>query len=198
MSPPAPPLNFLAALTRAATLINTLALTYLPKESGFIGILGKSSQLVKTTTSSAADGRDLAAQSHNYYMLTADYPINYLHWLESDDTHVLVEGGPLDYFIFHPEVGGVDARVEKVTLGTDVENGQRPIVAVPGGCWKALKLAEGVAFALTVNVLSPEFTEDRVRIGESDNWIGSYVGKTKWATRDFLRELVGPNLKQSK
>jgi len=50
------------------------------------------------------DGRALAAyQSQNYYMLTRDLPINYLHWLAPDDTHILIEGGPVDYFIFHPD-----------------------------------------------------------------------------------------------
>jgi hypothetical protein len=28
-----------------------------------------------------------------------------LHWLEPDDTHILVEGGPVDYFIFHRRGG---------------------------------------------------------------------------------------------
>ena len=71
---------------RAQTLIAALKLTYLPKESGYISILGRSSQLVKGFS---ADDRkqELAAQSHNYYMLTSQFPTNYLHRLESDDTH---------------------------------------------------------------------------------------------------------------
>ena len=61
------------------------------------------------------DGHPLAVQSQNYYMLTREWPINYLHWLASDDTHILIEGGPVDYFIFHP-----DGRAEKLTLGMDL------------------------------------------------------------------------------
>jgi len=112
------------------------------------------------------DGRSLAVQSQNYYMLTRERPINSLHWLAPDDTHILIEGGPVDYFIFHP-----DGQAEKVTLGMDLAAGQRPVVAVPGGCWKALRLREGVGYALVANTLSPEFTPDRVKIGAGAAWV---------------------------
>jgi predicted cupin superfamily sugar epimerase len=58
------------------------------------------------------NGHTLKVQSQVYYMLTRDRPINYLHWLASDDTHILIEGGPVDYFIFHP-----DGHAEKMVLG---------------------------------------------------------------------------------
>jgi uncharacterized protein len=70
---------------RAKELIGTLKLTVLPKESGYLGIVGVSAQKV------SVGGRMLAVQSQNYYMLTRERPINYLHWLEPDDTHILVE-----------------------------------------------------------------------------------------------------------
>jgi predicted cupin superfamily sugar epimerase len=167
---------------RARELIRLLRLQVLPKESGYLGIIGKSAQVVPL------DGRPLAVQSQNYYMLTRERPINYLHWLASDDTHILIEGGPVDYFIFHP-----DGRAEKVTLGMDLAGGERPVVAVPGGCWKALRLREGARYALMVNTLSPEFTPDRVRIGEGRAWLKRYQGKTPWASEKMLRELIGPN-----
>ncbi|WP_179586277.1 cupin domain-containing protein [Tunturiibacter gelidiferens] len=167
---------------RARELIRTLKLSVLPKESGYLGIIGVSTRKV------SVGGRMLAVQSQNYYMLTRERPINYLHWLEPDDTHILVEGGPVDYFIFHPE-----GRVEKVTLGFDYAAGQRPVVAVPGGCWKALRLHEGASFALMVNTLSPEFTPDRVRIGEGTEWVKRFAGAAPWATPKTLREFIGPN-----
>jgi predicted cupin superfamily sugar epimerase len=167
---------------RARELIQKLHLTVLPKESGYLGIIGRSSQMVMI------DGRSLAVQSQNYYMLTRDRPINYLHWLVPDDTHILIEGGPVDYFIFHP-----DGRAEKVTLGFDLAAGQRPVVAVPGGCWKALRLRGGASYALMANTLSPEFTPDRVKIGAGPDWIKRFTNSTPWATPEALRELIGPN-----
>jgi predicted cupin superfamily sugar epimerase len=177
--PPAPPVPSDA---RARELIRILHLRVLPKESGYLGIIGRSAQTV------AVDGRTLAVQSQNYYLLTRDRPINYLHWLASDDTHILLEAGPVDYFIFHP-----DGRTEKVTLGVDLAAGQRPVVAVPGGCWKALRLHDGAPYALMANALSPEFTPDRVKIGAGADWVKRYAGSAPWATPDTLRALIGPN-----
>jgi hypothetical protein len=169
---------------RAQELIRTLKLTVLPKDSGYLGIIGRSEQMV------TVDGRALAVQSQNYYMLTRDLPVNYLHWLAPDDTHILIEGGPVDYFIFHP-----DGRAEKVTLGTDLAAGQRPVVAVPGGCWKALRLHAGANYALMANTLSPEFTSDRVKIGAAADWVKRYANSAPWATPQALRELIGPNFR---
>jgi predicted cupin superfamily sugar epimerase len=167
---------------RARELIRTLRLGVLPRESGYLGIIGRSGQTV------TVDGRTLAVQSQNYYMLTRDRPINYLHWLAPDDTHILIEGGPVDYFIFHP-----DGRTEKVTLGLDLDAGERPVVVVPGGCWKALRLHDGVGYALMANTLSPEFTSDRVKIGAGADWVERYASSAPWATPKALRELIGPN-----
>jgi len=182
-APPAPPAPEGSA-ARARELIETLHLTVLPRESGYLGLIGQSAQTVQV------EGRPLAVQSQVYYMLTRDRPINYLHWLAPDDTHILIEGGPVDYFIFHS-----DGKVEKVVLGRDVAAGERPVVAVPGGCWKALRLHDGVQYALMANALSPEFTPDRVRIGEGEAWVKRFGGKADWATPAFLREMIGPNWK---
>jgi hypothetical protein len=167
---------------RAGQLITALHLAVLPKESGYLGLIGESAQKV------ALNGRRLSVQSQVYYMLTRDRPINYLHWLESDDTHILIEGGPVDYFIFHP-----DGHAEMITLGRDLAHGERLIVAVPGGCWKALRLHPGAGYALMANVLSPAWTPDRVRIGEGAAWIKRFSGATPWATTENLRTLIGPN-----
>jgi len=167
---------------RAQELIRELKLQVLPKESGYLGIIGRSAQ------SATVNRRSLAVQSQNYYMLTSDRPINYLHWLEPDDTHILIEGGPVDYFIFQP-----DGRAVKVTLGMNLAAGERPVVAVPGGCWKALRLHDGVKYALMANTLSPEFTSDRVKIGAGAEWVKRYSGLAPWATPETLREMIGPN-----
>ena len=169
---------------RGRELIQALHLSVLPKESGYLGIVGVSAQRVQV------GGKALAVQSQNYYMLTEELPINYLHWLAPDDTHILIEGGPVDYYIFHP-----DGRAEMVTLGMDVAHGERPIVAVPGGCWKALRLHKGVQYALMANALSPEFTPDRVKIGEGPEWVKRFAGSAPWAKSQMLKELIGPNWK---
>ncbi len=170
---------------RARELISALHLTVLPRESGYLGLIGESAQKVQV------DGRSLAVQSQVYYMLTRDRPINYLHWLAPDDTHILIEGGPVDYFVFHP-----DGRAERFVLGRNIAARERPVVAVPGGCWKALRLRDGASYALMANVLSPEFTSDRVRIGEGQAWVKRFTGVAPWATEQALRAFIGPNWQQ--
>ncbi len=174
---PAPPAN-----ARARELITTLKLSYLPGESGYFGLLGRSAQVV------TSGGRQLAAQSRIHYLLTAGLPVNYLHWLAPDDTHILLEGGPVDYYLFFP-----DGRAQRVTLGRDAAAGQLLVIAVPGGGWKALRLRPGAAYALMVNVLVPEWTPDRVKIGAGADFVATYTGAAPWATAEFLRELIGPN-----
>lgn len=167
---------------RAQELIRVLEMKPLPKESGYLALISSSAQKM------LVHGKRIAVQSQVYYMLTQDRPINYLHWLEPDDTHILIEGGPVDYFIFHP-----DGKVEEITLGRDVAAGQRPVIPVPGGCWKALRLHPGARYALMANALSPEFTPDRVKIGAGPAWIKRYAGAAPWATPEALRALIGPN-----
>ena len=177
---PTPP----PATERVRVLMAQLKLEPLEGESGFFSFIGASAQSV------TVDGRALPAQSQIYYLLTRDKPINYLHWLASDDTHVLIEGGPVDYFIFHP-----DGRAERITLGRDLAAGQRLVIAVPGDCRKALRLHDGAAYALMANALSPAWTPDRVEIGAGAEFVRRYTGAAPWSTEAFLRELIGPNWK---
>jgi len=167
---------------RVRELVARLQLEPLPGESGYFAVIGRSAQTVSVA------GRDLPAQSQIYYLLTAERPLNYLHWLASDDTHILLEGGPVDYFIFHP-----DGRVEKLVLGSDLAAGQRLVIAVPGGCWKALQLHPGARYALMANALSPAWTPDRVKIGAGPAFLARYRAAASWATDTFLKELIGPN-----
>jgi predicted cupin superfamily sugar epimerase len=167
---------------RAREWISELRMHVLPKESGYLGLIAASAQVLPI------HGRNQAIQGQVYYMLTRELPVNYLHWLEPDDTHILLDGGPVDYFIFHP-----DGRAEMVTLGRDVAAGQRLVVPVPGGCWKALRLHAGAGYALMANVLSPDWSPQGVRIGAGAGWIAKYRGAAPWATAEFLRALIGPN-----
>ncbi len=54
---------------RAHDLIKELHLSELPKESGYLGLIGESAHKV------AIDGRPLAVQSQVYYLLAKDRPI---------------------------------------------------------------------------------------------------------------------------
>lgn len=164
------------------SLISALNLEDLSGESGFWAGIARSD--IETFQ----DGRPLKANNSIYYLLNRKKPINYLHWLAPDDIHVLCEGGPVDYYVFSQK-GKADHHV----LGKDLSKGQRPVLMIPGGSWKALKLQPDIEFALMVTIVTPEWTEDRLKIGAGQKFIDEYANHSAWATPEFLKELIGPN-----
>ncbi|MDA0348766.1 MAG: cupin domain-containing protein [Verrucomicrobia bacterium] len=127
-----------------------------------------------------------------YYALTKDQPQNHLHHLVSDDYHILIEGGPADYYIFHPE-----GKAESITLGCDLEAGQKMVVATPANCWKAIRLNLHAKYVLIGSVVTPAWNPNRITIGSGQSFIDTYVGKADWATTEFLRSLIGPNWEET-
>jgi uncharacterized protein len=171
-----------AGISRPQQLIETLQMHYLQGESGYFALRSSSE------FSATFDGAQRPIHSSIYYLLTADKPVNYLHWLASEDIHILVEGGPLTYYIFHES-----GTVEKVRLGTVVTYGEVPVVTVPARSYKAIVLDKNASHGLMVNVLTPAWSADRVKIGADKTFIETFQNKAEWATPDFLRSLMPSN-----
>lgn len=170
-------------------LIEELGLAPLKGESGYIGYIATSSVVVEQ------DGQKLFANDSIYYLLNRERPINYLHWLAPDDTHILLDGGPVHYYEFR-EVDGKPQTFHHL-VGRDVLKGERPVLMIPGGSWKALVLPVGVEYALLATILTPQWTDSpsRLRIGAGQEFIDRYQNLDGWATPAFLKELIGPNFK---
>jgi uncharacterized protein len=162
--------------------IGALGLQVLEGESGWFGELARSQLHVPL-----GDGHSPVSSSI-WYLLTPERPVNYLHHLTGDDTHVLVEGGPVDYWWFTD-----DGRAEHAVCGRDLSRGERPAVAVPGGSWKGLRLADGAEYALMVTVVTPAWTPASVTIGAGQDFLDRWRGATSWADEELLRALIGPN-----
>ncbi len=165
-----------------------LGLTFLPEESGLYSHIGRSRIMV----TEAGNDRPLAANNSIYYLLTPRYPVDYLHWLPSDDTHILCQGGPVDYYTFGP-----DGEINHQVLGSDIKSGQQFVILIHGNSWKALKLHPDCPYALMATVVTPEWTPDRIKIGAGKAFLDQYTGRADWATEEFLRELIGPNFKEN-
>ena len=162
----------------------SLGLEYLDHESGLFAVESQSAIQVQSDLGVSP------ASNSIYYALTKEHPQNHLHWLQPDDHHILIQGGPADYFLFYP-----DGSVDKKTLGMDLERQQRPIVVAPGGCGKAIRLHPEAENMLVGSVVTPAWTPDRVTFGGGQEFIDRYAGNADWATPEFLKELVGPNFK---
>ena len=167
---------------RATELIERLQLQHLNVESGLYSVVRVSDVEVE-----ASDGISPASNAI-YLMLSRTYPRNYVQWLYSDDYHVLIEGGPADYYLFHD-----DGRAEHIVMGRDLSAGQQMMVASPGGTAKAIVLHDDAEFLLVGSVLSPAWSPQRAKIGGAEDFVNKYLGAAPWATPETLRELIGPN-----
>ncbi len=165
--------------TRSSEWIDALGLEVLPGESGWFTTVHRSSLVVDDR------GEPVAASSSIYYLLDAERPINLWHWLAGDDVHVLVDGGPVEYVILPP-----DGPAKKVVLGLDVDAGQVPLVAVPAGSYKALRLLDPEGYALMGSVVTPAWAPERVRI-ETPPVERLTAGRehADWLTDDLVEQL---------
>jgi len=172
-------------------LIEELGLVPLSGESGYIGYISTS----QIEVTQEIDGKPcrLKANGSIYYLLNKDRPMNYLHWLSPDDTHILLQGGPVHYYEFR-ETENKPVSTHHL-LGANILKGERPVLMIPGGSWKALILPVDVEYALLSTILTPQWSDspDRLHIGAGEDFIKKYVNTSGWATEEFLLKLIGPN-----
>ena len=129
----------------------------------------------------------LPAFSAIYYLLDAERPVNVWHRLDSDDTHVLIDGGPVEYVLLHD-----DRAPARVVLGRDLAAGQTPVLTAPGGSWKALRLLDPDGFALMATVVTPAWTPEGVRIGLDPDAAARWTGAAPWLTAAVIDRLGRP------
>ena len=136
---------------RARWWRDRLGLVELPLESGWWTPLSTSALPVR------AGDAELPAHSSIWYLLDGERPVNHWHRLDSDDVHVLVEGGPVEYFVVTGSV------VTRHVLGSGAAD-EQPVVVAPAGSSKALRLLDPDGFALVASVVTPAWAPDRVRV----------------------------------
>lgn len=152
---------------------------FLKGERGFISVIEESALQV-----TLASGLTSKASGAIYYLLTPDEPRNLLHWLAVDDYVVLLEGGPVEYFLFAYK--GDDVEIRRGVLDTN-----RRMFRQPAGAFKALHLGEGAEFAWMATILTPDWSPESCLIGEGQTFLDTFVNTAPWATEPKLRELIG-------
>jgi predicted cupin superfamily sugar epimerase len=135
----------------ADRIIALLGLAPLPEEGGYYAetyrLFGPGASATETPT----DSRPLATAI--FYLVTLD-AFSALHRLPSDELFHFYLGDPVEQLRLRPDGSG-----QVVTLGIDLEAGQRPQVVVPGGVWQGARLAPGGVhgFALLGTTMTPGF-----------------------------------------
>jgi len=161
---------------RSRELIEGLGLGVLEEESGWWVLLRESS--VEVTL---ADGSRLPASNTIHLLLSPDRPVNIWHQLQSDDVHVLVEGGPADYTLL-PNSGPARREV----LGIELASGESPVIVIPAGTWTAIRLRDPDGYAWIVSTVTPAWTPERARIGLDDEARKRWAGAEPWLTPELL------------
>jgi uncharacterized protein len=115
-------------IERATTLIDTLALIPHP-EGGYYGEVYRSSAAVEPTDARGSR----AAITTIYFLLTAG-SVSRWHRVNSDEIWHFYEGAPLDLWMMSP----LDWELIHHLLGP-LNGGERPVLAVPAGCWQAAR-----------------------------------------------------------
>ncbi len=160
---------------RADALIAALGLGVLEGESGWWRLITESALEVTTT-----DGRRLPASNTIHLVLSPDRPVNRWHLLESDDVHVLVEGGPVEYVLL-PAAGPARREV--------LRPGRAPVIIAPAGTWTALRLVDPTGYAWIVTTVTPAWTPERARIGLDPTVRARVTGSEPWLDDAMLDDL---------
>lgn len=122
------------------------------------------------------------SRSHStaiYYLLTAG-DVSAMHRITSDEIFHFYAGDPVRMLRLHPDGSG-----EEIVIGSRIDLGQQPQVAVPGGVWQGLSLVEGGRFALLGCTVSPGFDFRDFELADPGALAREYP---KWAKR--ARELA--------
>lgn len=163
----------------ADRVIALLGLRPLPDEGGFYAetyrLFGRDDRSAEPPT----DARPLATAI--YYLVTPD-AFSALHRLSTDELFHFYLGDPVEQLRLRPDGTG-----QVVTLGIDLEAGQRPQVVVPGGVWQGARVAPGGGhgFALLGTTMTPGFAFADYEGGDRDALTAAYP-----AYRDLIATLT--------
>lgn len=136
-----------------AKLIEKLGLTKLEPEGGWF----------KQTYISSLKLGQLAGYSDEkmagtaiYYLLTNEEDVfSELHRLPTDEVYHFYLGDAVELVLLHP-----DGRVEYVTLGQDILNGEHVQYVVPSGVCQGSYVKAGGTYALIGTTMAPGYTHE--------------------------------------
>lgn len=153
-------------------VIRMLGLVPLPGEGGYF----------RETYRSALSLPGVAARELStaiYYLLTRD-SFSAIHRLPGDEVFHFYLGDPVEMLQLRP-----DGAAARLTIGTDLANGMRPQVIVPGGTWQGSRLLPGGDFSLLGTTMAPGFDARDFELGDRAELLGRHPGHA-----DLIRALT--------
>ena len=160
-------------------LIELLELKPLPFEGGYYRETYRSEEIIEAGHLPQRYETDKHISTAIYYLLTPN-TVSKLHRLKSDEIFHFYLGDPVTMLLLYP-----DGRSETVTLGPDIENGQRVQQVVPRGVWQGAALCEGGRFALMGTTVAPGFDVSDFEPAERRELLKKYSDR-----EDMIRLLI--------
>jgi predicted cupin superfamily sugar epimerase len=155
-------------MTSADEIIKKLNLKPLPMEGGFYTETYRSPEKIPKTVLPNRYSSDKPFGTAIYYLLIPDTR-SALHRLPTDEIFHFYLGDPVIMLQLLQ-----DGKSKKVTMGHDIEAGQRLQVIVPRGVWQGSILKEEGRFALLGTTMAPGFDSSDYEIGYRNDLIKRY------------------------
>ncbi len=155
----------------ADELKKLLNLSPLPVEGGHFAETYRASETVPQATLPSRYSGVRAFGTAIYYLLTPD-TFSALHRLKSDEVYHFYLGDPVIMLLLHP-----DGQPEVITLGQDIQAGQRVQVVVPRASWQGSFLQPGGAFALMGTTMAPGYDPADFEIADRQALMHAYPGQ---------------------
>jgi uncharacterized protein len=128
-----------------------LDLKPLPGEGGFYAESYRSEETLAAGCLPGRYAADRCFGTSIYFLLTAE-TFSALHRLASDEVYHFYLGDPVELLCLREDGSG-----EIFAIGTDLDAGMRPQIAVPRGVWQGSRLRPGGKFALLGTTVAPGF-----------------------------------------
>jgi predicted cupin superfamily sugar epimerase len=133
-----------------ADVIRTLQLQPHPIEGGYFRETYRSSEAIPPELLGYPGSRSVSTAI--YYMLTAE-SVSEMHLLPGDEVFHFYLGDSLRMLQLYPE-----GRIERLTLGPNLLQGEQPQLVVPGGVWQGSYRLDGPhGFTLLGATMAPGF-----------------------------------------
>ena len=109
--------------------------------------------------------------------------ISSFHKVSNNEELWLIHLGQIILHVLDPE-----GAYHSFRLGTDLANGERPVVAVPAGYWQAAELLEGTPFAFGTNVCAPGFSYEEYALARREELLRDFPDHGELITRLTLAD----------
>lgn len=154
----------------AEQIIEMFSMRPLEPEGGHYVETFRAEESVAADVQSGLSGAKKSLYTSILYLLTPDAQ-SMLHRLPSDEIYHFYMGDPVNLLLLHPS-----GQVELLTLGHNLQAGERVQIRVPRGVWQGALLRDGGTFALLGTTMAPGFDRSDYEAGNRQELTDCFPG----------------------